>query len=147
MMKLRRVMKLPVTHYLKEEDFQLFEEDNFVSADLKALGELLKNYKVEVPAPVFYGGDCITRDDIFQIFKNLILNSYGNLEEDNFVYLGVLNYSTNFIIFGNGSIKNNTTLEIDSTPVLIFEEGDSTLFNGFVVSPFGKIPGAENFEE
>lgn len=156
-MSTRLIMNTPVVETLQDEDSQIFEQENFVSATVQVLKEKLHQDPIYCENPQIYsegnkGGTILTRENVFLTVKYLLLASYGAYKgsTDYFVYLGVFDSSTGFIKYGLGRISE--VVEVDTLQFTYddetteeFEDTDSTPFSGFVVSPYGEIPGTETW--
>lgn len=156
MFNLRRVMRLPLTGFLKEDDMQLLEQENFTSMDLKTLKEKLLENPLKAELPQIYkngkkGGEVQTKGDVFSTVESLLEVSYGEITEDAFIYLGLFDYSQNYFKFGKCVIKEGSPdfveFELTDSSTLFFEKGSGATFNGFVVSIFGEVLGTEDFVE
>lgn len=153
-MATRKISEVPITKYLQNGDVLLFEQDNFVSADDQAIKEKLHQIPVFCENPQIYsvtnkGGTLTSRSEVYLTVKNILLSCYS-IYKNVTIYLGLFNSTTKFVNYGTAEISTISgidTLEFiyDDLSSDRFIENDSTSFTGILISPYGNIPGTENW--
>lgn len=154
-MATRNIMNVPTTSEVREIDVFLYEQNNFVSAEVDTLKKRLHSELYFSKTPVTYtennkGGTVSSRGEVYSTIYSLIMTSYGEIHREAFLNLAIFNVQEKTVKFGVATIQNiddteTVVLEASDESALQFEENDVTPCNIIIISPYGEIPGTETW--